>query len=76
MKKIIRLTEKDLTRIAKRVINENDNELMDHDFRQIKNGLYQAKDAIDKGDTETASHIIEVLTYKVELLHKEISKQS
>ena len=48
------------------------NVLIDHDFRQIKNGLYQAKDAIDNGDTSTASHIIEVLTYKVENLHKEI----
>ncbi len=75
MKKVIRLTEKDLTRIVKRVINENDVDwLLDHDFREIKSGLYQAKDAIDKGDTENASGIIEILTYKVELLHKEMVK--
>jgi len=75
MKKIIRLTESDLTRLVKRVINENDvDSLIDHDFRQIKSGLYQAKDAIDKGDTENASGIIEILTYKVELLHKEMVK--
>ena len=74
MGKIVRLTESDLNRLVKRVINEEGYDLIDHDFRQIKNGLYQAKDAIDNGDTSTASHIIEVLTYKVENLHKEVKK--
>ena len=75
MRKVVRLTERDLSNIVKRVINENDVDwLIDHDLRQIKSGLYQAKDAIDKGDTENASGIIEILTYKVELLHKEMVK--
>jgi uncharacterized protein YpuA (DUF1002 family) len=47
MKKIVRLTESDLNRIVRRTINEQGYDLIDHDFRQIKNGLYQAKDAID-----------------------------
>ena len=47
MRKIVRLTESDLNRLVKRVINEEGYDLIDHDFREIKNGLYQAKDAID-----------------------------
>jgi len=58
----------------KRTIKEDNYDLIDHDFRQIKNGLFQAKDAINNGDTDTASHIIEVLGYKLDILHKSIKK--
>jgi hypothetical protein len=60
MKRIVRLTESDLARIVKRVVNEdyrNASELFDMEFRKIIRGLHQTQQAAESGDGEQAAFI-------------------
>jgi len=60
MKKVIRLTEKDLSRIVKRVVNEdyrNSSELFDMEYRKIIRGLHQVQQTAESGDGEQAAFI-------------------
>jgi hypothetical protein len=60
MKRIIRLTEKDLSRIVKRVVNEdyrNSSELFDMEYRKIISGLHQVQQTAESGDGEQAAFI-------------------
>lgn len=74
MKKVSRLTESDLNRIIKRTIMEmgdgakNASEIYDMKKSRMENGIYQLKDAIEKGDKETALHIAEILIYSLKEL--------
>ena len=75
MGKIIRLTESDLSNLVKKVISENDNDfLIDNDFKQILIGLHELQSSLESDDYETAKHINEILIYKVKNLHKEVTK--
>jgi len=61
MKKVVKLTEKDLSRIVKRVVNEdyrNASELFDMEYRKIIRGLHQAQQTAEGGDGEQAAFII------------------
>ena len=74
MKKTVRLTERDLSRIVRRTIMEMDDgsknasEIYDMKKSRMENGIYQLKDAIEKGDKETALHIAEILIYSLKEL--------
>ena len=74
MKKVSRLTESDLNRIVKKTIMEmgdgskNASEIYDMKKSRMENGIYQLKDAIEKGDKETALHIAEILIYSLKEL--------
>jgi hypothetical protein len=60
MKKVVKLTEKDLSRIVKRVVNEdyrNASELFDMEYRKIIRGLHQVKQTAEDGDGEQAAFI-------------------
>jgi hypothetical protein len=60
MKRIVRLTESDLARIVKQVVNEdyrNASELFDMEFRKIMRGLHQVQQTAESGDGEQAAFI-------------------
>ena len=63
MKKIIRITESDLSRIVERVINEetygNDDQMFDMEMRRIKRELHNIKTFSD--DTERLNHTIDMI---------------
>lgn len=71
MKKIIRLTERDLTRLVRRVITENNtsveyrdsiyknsSEMFDMKFKKIMRGLHQVKQTAESGNGEEAAFVI------------------
>ena len=72
MKKIIRLTESDLTRIVKRVISEsdiqeirrdsddNDDEMFDFEIDKIKRALHNIK-RLAHSDPQTVDHICNMI---------------
>lgn len=60
MKKIVKLTERDVSRILKKVIKEdykNASELFDMEYRKIIRGLYQVQQSAESGDGEQAAFI-------------------
>ena len=60
MKKIVRLTESDLSRIVRRVVNEdyrNASELFDMEYIKIIRGLHQVQQTAESGDGEQAAFI-------------------
>jgi septation ring formation regulator EzrA len=71
MRRTVRLTERDLTRLVKRVINENNtsveyrdriyansSELFDMDFKKIMRGLHQVQQTAESGNGEEAAFVI------------------
>jgi septation ring formation regulator EzrA len=71
MGRIIRLTESDLTRLVKRVINENNtsveyrdamyknsSEMFDMKFKKIMRGLHQVQQTAESGNGEEAAFVI------------------
>jgi len=63
MKRIIKLTESDLTRIVERVISEetygNDDQMFDMEMRRIKRELHNIKTFSD--DPERLNHTIDMI---------------
>ena len=71
MKKVIRLTESDLTILVKKVIKENNSsveyrnrfyknssEMFDMDFKKIMRGLHQVQQTAESGNGEEAAFVI------------------
>jgi septation ring formation regulator EzrA len=71
MKKIIRLTERELTTLVRRVINENNtsveyrdgmyknsSEMFDMKFKKIMRGLHQVQQTAESGNGEEAAFVI------------------
>ncbi len=56
-----RLTEKELTNIIKRVINESQNDSRPGWVIRIEKELYDVIRAIDEGDTKLAKRMIELI---------------
>jgi hypothetical protein len=60
MSRIVRLTERDLTRIVKRVVNEdyrNASEMFDMEFKKIVGGLHQVQQSAKSGNGDEAAFI-------------------
>ena len=77
MKKVVKLTERDLANLVKKVISENrepnmyvegGEEFLSHQLNKIEKGLYELKNFIDKGDKETSDHIIQMLIHNIKLI--------
>jgi hypothetical protein len=78
MKKIVRLTEGDLTRIVKKTIKESNDKdsmsfkggknLFNQDLINLKMGLSSLENSIKDGDTETALHIIMGLRERIRIM--------
>ena len=71
MRRTVRLTERDLTRLVKRVINENNtsveyrdriyansSETFDMKFKKIMRGLHQVQQTAQSGNGEEAAFVI------------------
>ena len=71
MKKVVRLTESDLTILVKKVIKENNSsveyrnrfyknssEMFDMDFKKIMRGLHQVQQTAESGNGEEAAFVI------------------
>jgi hypothetical protein len=71
MRRTVRLTERDLTRLVKRVINENNtsveyrdriyensSEIFDMKFKKIMRGLHQAQQTAESGNGEETAFVI------------------
>jgi hypothetical protein len=64
MRKVVRLTERDLNRLAKRVVNEspydaksNAAEMYELTKKKMERGLWEIEDFIKNGDVETSLHV-------------------
>jgi hypothetical protein len=55
MKKIIRLTERDLTRLVKRIIKENEEEYLYHDPSSMGSGKWYRNTFMNQGEPEEYS---------------------
>lgn len=65
MKKTIRLSESELTKILRRVVNESSlqNELgmFEYNSKKIIRAIYELVESKENGNTEMTSHLIDVL---------------
>lgn len=68
MRKVVRLTERDLNRLAKRVVNEspydaksNAAEMYELKKNKMERALWEIEDFIKNGDVETSLHMTMVL---------------
>jgi hypothetical protein len=60
MARIVRLTERDLSNLVRRVVNEdyrNASEMFDMEFRKIVRGLHQVQQTAESGNGEEAAFI-------------------
>jgi hypothetical protein len=80
MKRIVKLTESDLSRIVKKVIKESDREnnmyydggeeMFIHDMMKIKLGLSDLQKTIRQDDKETSLFILDRILEKIHKMEK------
>lgn len=80
MKRIVKLTESDLSRIVKKVIKESDREnnmyydggeeMFIHDMMKIKLGLSDLQKTIRQDDKETSLFILDRILEKIHRMEK------
>ncbi len=76
MKKIIRLTESDLTRIVKRAINESDRAYGHEEINKLYSGLKDDEDVwLDDSSGDLSGQIVKKIDYAKDMLAMAVKKQ-
>jgi predicted phosphatase len=76
MKKIIRLTESDLTRIVKRAINESDRAYGHEEISKLYSGLKDDEDvSLDDSSGELSGQVVTKIEYVKNMLGKAIQSE-
>ena len=76
MKKIIRLTESDLTRIVKRAINESDRAYGHEEINKLYSGLKDDEDvSLDDSSGELSGQVVTKIEYVKNMLGKAIQSE-
>jgi hypothetical protein len=76
MKKIIRLTESDLTKIVKRVINESDRAYGHEEINKLYSGLKDDEDvSLDDSSGELSGQVVTKIEYVKNMLRKAIQSE-
>ena len=76
MKKIIRLTESDLTRIVKRAINESDRVYGHEDINKLYSNLGDDEDVwLDDSSGDLSGEVVKKIDYVKDMLAMAVKKQ-
>jgi|LakMenE18May11ns_1017448.scaffolds.fasta_scaffold9557488_2 hypothetical protein len=76
MKKIIRLTESDLTKIVKRVINESDRAYGHEEINKLYSGLKDDEDVfLDDSSGELSGQVVTKIEYVKNMLRNAIQSE-
>ena len=76
MKKIIRLTESDLTRIVKRAINESDRVYGHEDINKLYSNLGDDEDVwLDDSSGDLSGEVVKKIDYVKDMLRMSVKKQ-
>lgn len=76
MKKIIKLTESDLTRIVNRIINESDRAYGHEDIRNLYSKLGDDEDVeLSDNNGEVSGQVVKKIEYVQNMLRKAIDKE-
>jgi hypothetical protein len=76
MKKIIRLTESDLTRIVKRAINESDRVYGHEDINKLYSNLGDDEDVwLDDSSGDLSGEVVKKIDYVKDMLKMSVKKQ-
>jgi hypothetical protein len=76
MKKIIKLTESDLTRIVKRVINESDRAYGHEDIDKLYSNLGDDEDvSLDDSSGELSGQVVKKIDYVKNMLERAVESE-